>query len=90
MVIGEERKPQKYVYHAKGGNRGPGHYAIVFALEQALAQAVAKEVAALAQRPPSAGPVSWPRCFRGIDTLSAMILEAETAKTGNTHARGRW
>jgi transposase len=36
-----------------------------------------KEIEALAQMPPYAEPVGWLRCFRGIDTLSAMILLAE-------------
>jgi Transposase IS116/IS110/IS902 family len=53
--------------------------ATLFALEQALAHQaeLEKEIEALAQRPPYAEPVGWLRCFRGIDTLSAMILVAE-------------
>jgi Transposase IS116/IS110/IS902 family len=55
--------------------------ATLFALEQALAHQAEreKEIEALAQRPPYAEPVGWLRCFRGIDTLSAMILVAEIA-----------
>jgi transposase len=53
--------------------------ATLFALEQALAHRaeLEKEIAALAEQPPYAEPVGWLRCFRGIDTLSAMILVAE-------------
>jgi transposase len=53
--------------------------ATLFALEQAIAHQAEldKEIEALAQRPPYAEPVGWLRCFRGIDTLSAMILVAE-------------
>src|SRR4029450_3530801 len=36
-----------------------------------------KEIAVLAAQAPYAEPVGWLRCFRGIDTLSAMILVAE-------------
>jgi transposase len=55
--------------------------ATLFALEQALAHQaeLEKEIEALAQRPPYAEPVGWLRGFRGIDTLSAMILVAEIA-----------
>ena len=47
--------------------------------EQALAHQAEldKEIAALAEHPPYREPVGWLRCFRGIDTLSAMILLAE-------------
>lgn len=50
-----------------------------FALEQALAHLAEldKEIEALAQTPPYAEPVGWLRCFRGLDTRSAMILLAE-------------
>lgn len=53
--------------------------ATLFALEQAMTHLAEldKEIEALAQRPPYAEPVGWLRCFRGIDTLSAMILLAE-------------
>jgi transposase len=53
--------------------------ATLFALEQALARRAAldREVAALAESEPYRTPVGWLRCFRGIDTLSAMILIAE-------------
>lgn len=49
-----------------------------FALEQAMAHLAEldKEIEALAQQPPYAEPVGWLRCFRGLDTLSAMILLA--------------
>lgn len=53
--------------------------AALFALEQALAhQAELEEaITALAETAPYQEPVGWLRCFRGIDTLSAMILVAE-------------
>lgn len=53
--------------------------ATLFALEHALAHQVEldKEIATLAAQAPYAEPVGWLRCFRGIDTLSAMILLAE-------------
>jgi len=53
--------------------------ATLFALEQALARVAAldQDVAALAATDPYRTPVGWLRCFRGIDTLSAMILIAE-------------
>jgi transposase len=53
--------------------------AALFALEQALAHQAEldKEIEALATHAPYAEPVGWLRCFRGIDTLSAMILLAE-------------
>ena len=53
--------------------------ATLFALEQALAHQAEldKAIAALAETAPYREPVGWLRCFRGIDTLSAMILLAE-------------
>jgi transposase len=53
--------------------------ATVFALEQALARQAEldKELAAVAGTAPYREPVGWLRCFRGIDTLSAIILLAE-------------
>jgi len=53
--------------------------ATVFALEQALARQAEldKELAALAATAPYREPVGWLRCFRGIDTRSAIILLAE-------------
>src|SRR5437879_2172024 len=53
--------------------------ATVFALEQALARQAEldKELEALAATAPYCEPVGWLRCFRGIDTLSAIILLAE-------------
>lgn len=53
--------------------------ATLFALEQALAHQAEldKEIEALAETAPYREPVGWLRCFRGIDTLSAMILLAE-------------
>src|SRR5215510_3526762 len=53
--------------------------ATVFALEQALARQAAldQEIAALAETAPYRDPVGWLRCFRGIGTLSAMVLVAE-------------
>jgi transposase len=53
--------------------------ATLFALEQALARVAEldKEIAALAATEPYREPVGWLRCFRGIDTLSAMVLLAE-------------
>jgi transposase len=53
--------------------------ATLFALEQALARLAEldTEIATLAETEPYREPVGWLRCFRGIDTLSAMILLAE-------------
>jgi len=53
--------------------------ATLFALEQALAgQAeLDKELEAVAATASYREPVGWLRCFRGIDTLSALILLAE-------------
>lgn len=53
--------------------------ACLFAVEQALARLaeVEKEIEAIAQTAPYQEPVGWLRCFRGIDTLSAMTLLAE-------------
>src|SRR5262249_2068022 len=53
--------------------------ATLFALEQALARVAEldKEITALAKTEPDGTPVGWLRCFRGIDTLSAMVLLAE-------------
>jgi len=53
--------------------------ATLFALEQALTRQAAldKEIEALAATAPYREPVGWLRCFRGIDTLSAMILVTE-------------
>jgi transposase len=55
--------------------------ASVFALEQALTRLseLDKEIVALAGTKPYETPVGWLRCFRGLDTLSAMILVAEIA-----------
>lgn len=51
----------------------------VFALEQALGRQAEldRELETIAQAPPYAEPVGWLRCFRGIGTLSALILLAE-------------
>jgi hypothetical protein len=53
--------------------------ATLFALEQALAHQAEldKAITALAEMAPYREPVGWLRCFRGIETLSAMILLAE-------------
>ncbi len=53
--------------------------ASLFALEQALTRLAEldKEVVALAETAPYRDPVGWLRCFRGIDTLSAMTLVVE-------------
>jgi transposase len=53
--------------------------ATLFGLEQALVRLAAldKDVAAVAETDPYRTPVGWLRCFRGIDTLTAMILLAE-------------
>jgi transposase len=53
--------------------------ATLFALEQAQVRLVGldKDIAALAETEPYRTPVGWLRCFRGIDTLSALILVAE-------------
>jgi transposase len=51
----------------------------LFTLEQALARQAEldREIEALAQTEPYREPVGWLRCFRGIDTLAAMILLVE-------------
>jgi transposase len=51
----------------------------LFTLEQALARQAEldREIEALAQTDPYREPVGWLRCFRGIDTLGAMILLVE-------------
>jgi transposase len=53
--------------------------ATVFALEQALARQAEldKEIEALAATVPYRDPVGWLRGFRGLGTLSAMVLLAE-------------
>jgi transposase len=53
--------------------------ATVFTLEQALARQAEldRELEAVAATAPYREPVGWLRCFRGIDTLSAIILLAE-------------
>jgi transposase len=53
--------------------------AALFALEQARAHQAEldRAIAALAETAPYQAPVGWLRCFRGLDTLSAMILVAE-------------
>jgi len=53
--------------------------ATLFAVEQAQARLAEldREVEAIAQQDPYREPVGWLRCFRGIDTLSAMTLLAE-------------
>lgn len=53
--------------------------ASVFALEQALARLreLDREIEAIAERPPYREPVGWLRCFRGLDTLAAMIVLTE-------------
>jgi transposase len=53
--------------------------ATLFALEQAQVRLadLDKDIAALAETEPYRTPVGWLRCFRGIDTLSALILVAE-------------
>src|SRR6516165_11252183 len=53
--------------------------ATVFALEQALARQAEldQELEVVAGTAPYREPVGWLRCFRGIDTLSAIILLAE-------------
>ena len=53
--------------------------ATLFALDQALARQAEldRELEALATTPPYREPVARLRCFRGLDTLSAIILVAE-------------
>ena len=53
--------------------------ATLFTLEQALARQAEldKELEAIAKVAPYREPVDWLRCFRGIDTLSALILLVE-------------
>jgi transposase len=51
----------------------------LFTLEQALARLAEldREIEALAQTEPYREPVGWLRCFRGVNTLAAMILLVE-------------
>src|SRR5262245_17149467 len=53
--------------------------ATLFAVEQAQVRLAEldREIEALAAHAPYREPVGWLRCFRGIDTLGAMILLAE-------------
>jgi transposase len=53
--------------------------ATLFAVEQAQVRLAEldREIEALAECAPYREPVGWLRCFRGIDTLGAMILLAE-------------
>ncbi len=53
--------------------------AILFAVEQAQARLadLDRELEAIAEHPPYREPVGWLRCFRGIDTVGAMVLLAE-------------
>jgi transposase len=44
---------------------------------QARLAALDEQLAALAETAPYAEPVAWLRCFRGIDTLTAMTIVAE-------------
>jgi transposase len=40
-------------------------------------KAVEREIAAIAEQEPYREPVAWLRCFRGIDTVTAMTIVAE-------------
>jgi transposase len=61
--------------------------ATLFALEQALARQAEldKELEALATTAPYRAPVAQLRCFRGLDTLSAIILLAEVVDFQRFH-----
>lgn len=61
--------------------------ASLFALDQARARQAEldHEIAAIAATAPYREPVGWLRCFRGIDTLSAMILVAEIVDVHRFH-----
>jgi len=63
--------------------------ATVFALEQALARQAEldKELEAVASTASYREPVGWLRCFRGIDTLSAIILLAEVVTSSASAGR---
>ena len=58
---------------------GRAFEATLVALEQALGRLAEldQELITIAQSAPYREPVGWLRCFRGIDTLSALILVAE-------------
>ena len=43
----------------------------------------------IAQTEPYREPVGWLRCFRGIDTLTAMLILAELHDFRRFHRRGR-
>jgi transposase len=52
-------------------------YLLAIAQVQARLTELDTHLAALAETPPYAEPVAWLRCFRGIDTLTAMTIVAE-------------
>jgi transposase len=61
-----------------------------FTVEQLLARAadLEREIAALAETAPYRERVGWLRCFRGIDTLAAMVLLTELGELSRfTHPR---
>lgn len=64
--------------------------ASLFALEQALARqrSWTRRSRRWPRPRPIGEPVGWLRCFRGIDTLSAMILLAEVVDSNASTGRG--
>jgi transposase len=52
-------------------------YLLAIAQVQARLTELDTHLAALAETPPYAEPVAWLRCFRGIDTLTAITIVAE-------------
>lgn len=52
-------------------------YLLAIDQTQARLEALDTEITTLAGREPYCTPVGWLRCFRGIDTLAAMIILAE-------------
>jgi hypothetical protein len=47
-----------------------------------------KEILALAGQQPYRTPVGWLQCFRGLSTLSAMILERRSSTSSAFADRG--
>jgi transposase len=61
----------------RGARRGRGYQLAIDHTEARLIELDAR-LAALAEEAPYREPVGWLRCFRGIDTLTAMLMLAES------------
>ncbi len=53
------------------------HYLLMMEHLEGQIATVETQLAALAERPPYRDPVGWLRCFRGIDTVTALTLVTE-------------